>query len=68
MRIYGKVIEYDGYVGTIIDSKGIKYLLICENIDGELDNGDFVSFIPELYTTIEIQQWIARFVIKENDN
>ena len=42
MKQYGKILIYDGYVGNIIDDKGIKYIFTSRDIkDKSIVEGDF---------------------------
>jgi hypothetical protein len=53
MKQYGKVLTYDGYVGNIIDSKGIKYIFTTKDLkDKKIVEGDFVSFNVEIFETV----------------
>ena len=64
MKDYGKVVEFDGYVGKIVDNNGKEFLLLKEELLTEevLNKGDLVSFNPEKYEADEVQKNIARFV------
>ena len=65
MKRYGKIITYDGYVGNIIDDKGIKYIFTSRDIkDKTIVEGDFVTFNVEVFETIEIKEYTARFISK----
>lgn len=65
MKKYGKVLVYDGYVGNIIDSDGIKYIFTNKDLkDKNIVEGDFVSFNYEVFETIEIKEYMARHVVK----
>lgn len=65
MKQYGKVLTYDGYVGNIIDSKGIKYIFTTKDLkDKKIFEGDFVSFNVEIFETVEIKEYTARFITK----
>lgn len=62
---YGKVVVYDGYVGNIIDNEGIKYIFTSRDLkDKKIVEGDFVSFNSEVFETVEIKEYIARFITK----
>lgn len=61
----GKIIDYTGSSGYIIDSNGIKYIVSSNNIlYSNPKNGDLVSFKIEIFKTIEIEEKIAVFVKK----
>ncbi len=65
MKAYGKIVEYDGYNGTIVDNKGNKFILMSkEVVNDTLEVGDYVSFKPEVFKTVEVKENIARFVTK----
>ena len=60
---YGKIIDYNGSSGTIIDEVGKKYILISYNLQyKEAKVNDYVSFKIETYKTFEIEEKIATFV------
>ena len=63
MIVHGKIIEYDGSSGFIKDTEGNTYILAKHNILYKNPKvGDYVSFIPEVYKTVEIEEKIAVFV------
>lgn len=65
MKQYGKVLTYDGYVGNIIDSTGIKYIFTTKDLkDKKIVEGDFVSFNVEIFETVETKEFTARFITK----
>ncbi len=65
---YGKIAEYNGNSGFIIDSEGNKYIVTSNNIEyNNVKENDFVSFKVELYKTIEVEEKIATFVCLENN-
>ena len=69
MKQYGKVLTYDGYVGNIIDSNGIKYIFTTKDLkDKKIVQGDFVSFNAEVFETVELKEYTARFITKVVDN
>jgi hypothetical protein len=58
MKQYGKVLTYDGYVGNIIDSTGIKYIFTTKDLkDKKIVEGDFVSFNVEIFETVETKEF-----------
>lgn len=66
---YGKVVKYDGKSGTITDADGINYLFLASDIDtNEIKNGDYVTFQKEIFSTLDIEKNVARFVSKINVN
>jgi len=65
MRKTGKIKEYDGYSGVIVDADKNTYLLLENDVlDKDLKTGDIVTFEPEVYKTLEIIENVARFVRK----
>ena len=60
---YGKIIDYNGSSGTIVDKFGNNYILNRNNVLYEnAKKNDYVSFKEEIYKTIEIEEKIAVFV------
>ncbi len=70
MKLYGQIIQYDGYTGEIITSNEERYLLLSKEIMDEeiLKEGDYVTFRGELYETPDLSMPVARFVKKVNNN
>lgn len=69
MKKYGKVLVYDGYVGNIIDNEGTKYIFTTRDLrDKKIVQGDFVSFNVEVFETVELKEYTARFITKVVDN
>lgn len=69
MNNIGKILTYDGYVGTIIDNKGIKYIFTNNDLkDKQINEGDLVKFKSEIFETVEIKEYTARFIKKVNTN
>lgn len=68
MKNYGKIVEYNGKYGSIIDINGIEYKLLDKNIlYKDVKKYDNVEFENEYIKTPEIDIKIARFVkILEN--
>ena len=65
MKKYGKVLVYDGYVGNIIDNEGTKYIFTTKDLkDKKIVEGDFVTFNSEVFETVEIKEYTARFIVK----
>ena len=63
MKIYGKVIEYNGVYGIIKGVDGIDYKLLDKNIiDKNISVSDNVVFECERFKTCEVIVNIARFV------
>lgn len=69
MKNIGKIINYNGSNGLIIDNNGEKYILSKNNIlYSNPQNGDLVTFKVEKFKTIEIEETIATFVEMLNIN
>ena len=67
MKTIGKVIDYNGVSGFIIDKNNIKYIFTTKDlIDSDIKSGDLVHFEPELYKTVEITLHLARLISKVN--
>ena len=65
MRKYGKVVIYDGYVGTIVDKEGTRYIFRTRDlVDRKTFEGDFVSFNYEVFETVEMKEYVAKNVEK----
>ena len=64
MKQYGKVIEYDGYIGSIINGMGTIYKFTNKDLKEDISEGDFVTFIEEIFETTEIKEYLARFITK----
>jgi hypothetical protein len=66
MKNYGSVDKFDGYNGIILGIDGKEYLFFDKEIMDEENIlvGDKVSFIPNVYSTVEVQCDLARFVRK----
>ena len=66
MKDFGKVKEYNGYYGKIINQDGKDFLLLDSQImdNQNINNSDFVTFIAEKYQNSEVNEDIARFVKK----
>lgn len=65
MKNIGKIINYTGGSGTIIDNNGKKYIVSKNNINyPNPQNGDLVTFKIEKFKTVEVEENIATFVSK----
>jgi hypothetical protein len=61
----GKIIDYTGSSGFIIDNNGNKFIVSSNNIlYSNPKCGDLVSFKIEIFKTVEIEEKIAVFVKK----
>ena len=70
MKSYGKIVEYDGYVGDIVGIDGKSYMFVdTDLLDKDINRDDYVSFDAEVYRDIELTRNMARFVkkIKKDD-
>lgn len=61
---YGKVLDYDGSIGKIIDNTGTIYLFTKKDLTEEILKDDFVEFKEEMFITPEIEERVARFIKK----
>lgn len=67
MKNFGKIVEYDGYVGTIVGMDGNRYMFVdVDLIDKEISCNDYVSFDKDLYKDVELTRFVARFVKRIN--
>ena len=65
MKHIGKIINFNGTSGEIIDIAGITYILSKNNIIyPNPQNGDIVIFKVEEFNTVEVNERIAIFVSK----
>ena len=65
MKNIGKIINYTGGSGLIIDNNGKKYIVSKNNISyPNPQNGDLVTFKIEKFKTVEVEENIATFVSK----
>ena len=67
-KLIGKIIKYNGSSGLIVDENNNQYLLLNHNIVGneKINVDDIVSFLPEVFKTIEIEEKVATFIEKCN--
>ena len=66
MKQYGKVIEYDGYIGSVINGMGTIYKFTNKDLKEDISEGDFVTFTEEIFKTVEVKEYLARFITKTN--
>lgn len=66
MKELGRVIEYNGHYGRIINQDGKEYILLDKDImdNNIIQTNDDVSYVPEKYVDSDIDENIARFVKK----
>ena len=66
MKKTGKIIEFDGFSGAIVDKEGIKYIFSNNDLlENSLKINDIVCFEGELFQTVDVKIYIARFVRKK---
>ena len=66
MKKTGKIIEIDGFSGAIVDKEGIKYIFSNNDLlENSLKINDIVCFEGELFQTVDVKIYIARFVRKK---
>ena len=63
----GYIFEFDNYNGIIKDDDGNDYLFNKSNVKGKVSVNDRVTFVPEVYETVEIKKNIAVFIEKINN-
>jgi len=65
MKKIGKILSYDGYTGYIIDDDGVKYIFTNNDLkDKNITVKNTVKFKPEIFETLEIKEYTARFISK----
>ena len=62
MKMYGKVIFYDGYFGKIIGEDNQEYLILKRNVIDNLKENDYVVFEGNIFKDCELSKNIARFI------
>lgn len=69
MKIYGKLVDYNGLFGHIKAVDGQNYIVLDKDIlQANINVSDYVEFIGENYKTVETDINIARFVKKMDKN
>ena len=66
MRMSGKVISFDGYVGLIMGIDNEEYMILKNEIVDNIKINDMVIFEPEVYEDLELKKRIARFIKLNN--
>ena len=65
MKTIGKIVEFDGFSGALIDREKTRHIFSNNDLlTKDLQVGDIVIFESELYKTVEVEIYIARFVKK----
>ena len=64
MKLIGKVLEFDGKCGTIIDKDGNNYLVLKQDIYSDIKPFELVSFEKEVFEKTYDNTLIARYVKK----
>lgn len=62
MKMYGRVISFDGFFGKIIGIDNHEYLILKNEVIGNLKENDFVVFEGETFKEYELSKNIARFI------
>ena len=66
MRKIGKIVEFDGCSGELVDKDGKIHVFTKDDLTGgTVETGDVVQFDSELFKTVEIEMLVARFVKKK---
>ena len=59
----GKIIEFDGFSGVLIDKEKHNHIFSREELlTKDIKVGELVSFESEIFTTVDNKIYIARFV------
>jgi len=66
MKISGKVISFDGYIGLIMGIDNEEYLILKNDVVDNIKVNDIVIFEPEVYEDLELTKKIARFIKLNN--
>ena len=65
MRIKGKIIEFDGLGGALIDKNNVRHIFSNDDlIEKNIKVNDIVYFESELLKTVDVKIYIARFISK----
>ena len=66
MRKIGKIIEFDGYSGELIDKEGIRHVFTKDDLMSKSINvEDIVYFDSQLFKTVEVEMFLAKFIKKK---
>lgn len=67
MKMTGKVISFDGYIGKILGLDNKEYIMLKQDVFSNVKKDDIVMFEPEIFNDLELSKNIARFItiIKE---
>ena len=69
MKSIGKIIDFNGYNGSLIDNDKQEHIFTSDDlISKEIKKNDIVSFDSELFKTVDIELYIARFIKKIEKN
>ena len=64
-KVIGKIIEFDGMSGTLVDRDRNEYIFTYGDLESkDLKVGDIVVFEKEVYKTIDVEINLARFIKK----
>lgn len=66
MRKIGKIVEFDGYSGELIDKEGIRHVFTKDDLMSKSINvEDIVYFDSQLFKTVEVEMFLAKFIKKK---
>ena len=66
MRKIGKIVEFDGYSGELIDKVGIRHVFTKDDLMSKSINvEDIVYFDSQLFKTVEVEMFLAKFIKKK---
>ena len=65
-KVIGKIIEYNGVNGVVIDKENTKYIFTSKDlVSKDIKVSDIVFFEKELFKTVEVEINLARFIEKQ---
>lgn len=65
-KVIGKVIEYNGVNGFIVDRDNTRYIFTSKDlVDKDIKVNDVVVFEKELFKTVEVEINLARFITRK---
>ena len=65
-RVIGKVVDYNGVNGSIVDKDKVKYIFTSKDLlDETVKVDDIVFFEKEVFKTVEVEINLARFIAKK---
>lgn len=66
MRKIGKIVDFDGYSGELVDKEGTRHVFTKDDLMSEGVNvEDIVYFDSQLFKTVEVEMFLAKFIKKK---